>query len=212
MNFERLKTSEGAAPQVAVIDSRSQPFPAYDREPLRSQRLTPIDVYELASTDLGAFVGLIIGGSADQEYLLRNKVLIDRFLDDGKTLVFSGHLFREWLPGCGVFVPKAIDSVDDYTVTLEGDHPVFDGVDPADLTFRRGVAGFFARGHHPPPPGAQVLARLGGGEPVVYVDRSTTNGVILAHSGNDLLGFADGGTAARIVPQLVDWIRQGAPA
>lgn len=195
-----------------MLDSRSQPFPAFDREPLRSHRLTPIDVYELASTDLGPFVGLIIGGSADQEFLLRNKGVIDGFLDDGKTLVFSGHLFREWLPGCGLFVPKAIDSVDDYRVTLEDDHPVFEGVDPEDLTFRRGVAGFFARGHHPPPAGAQILARLDGGEPIVYVDRSTTNGVILAHSGNDLLGFADGGTAARIVPQLVEWIRQGAPS
>lgn len=197
--------------QVALLDSRSQPIPAYEREPLRSHRLSPIDVYDLPATDLSPFAGLIVGGAADQEFLFQNKEVIRDFLGAGKTLVFSGHLFREWLPGCGLFVPKVIDSVKDYSVTLEDEHPVFEGVDPADLTFRRGVAGFFARGHHPPPPGAQILARLGGVEPIVYVDRSTTEGVILAHSGNDLLGFADGGTADRIVPQLIGWIRQGAP-
>jgi hypothetical protein len=48
-----------------------------------------------------------------------------------------------------------------------------------------------------------------GGEPVVYVDRQSTGGVILAHSGNDLLtyGIGDDTTATRIAPQLLAWIR-----
>ena len=116
--------------QIALLDSRSQPFPAYDRDPLRSHKLTPIDVYDLAAADLSPFVGLIIGGGADQEFLFENKEVIQEFLSAGRTLVFSGHLFREWLPGCGLFVPKVIDSVRDYAVDLVEEHPIFNGVEP----------------------------------------------------------------------------------
>ena len=53
-----------------------------------------------------------------------------------------------------------------YRVAELAPHPIFDGVDPDDLTLRKGVAGFFARGHHPPPPdlsgnvGARDLGEL----------------------------------------------------
>ena len=84
------------------------------------------------------------------------------------------------------------------------------GVREEDLTFRRGVAGFFARGHHRPPPGAEILARLvdpEDGEPIVYVDRVSTAGVILVHAGNDLIASVDrDSTAGRIAAQLVGWM------
>lgn len=195
--------------EIALLDARTQPFALHQREPLKSERLHPVDVYDLPSADLTPYVGLIIGGAVDQEFLYLYRDLIRRFLDDGKVVAFSGHVFRSWLPGCGMFVPKRIRSVTDFAVHLVGSHPLFAGVDENDLTFRRGVAGFFARGHHPPPEGAEILARLGEDEPIVYVDRNTTNGVILAHSGNDLIGYSDGGTAGRIVPQLMAWMRKG---
>lgn len=67
------------------------------------------------------------------------------------------------------------------------------------------MAGFFARGHHPPPPGAEVLATLAGGEPTTWIDRATTAGTVFTHAG-DLLTYPDGdSTAARVVPQLLDW-------
>ncbi|MGQ0480613.1 MAG: hypothetical protein ACT4O0_06235 [Pseudonocardia sp.] len=79
-------------------------------------------------------------------------------------------------------------------------------MEPDDLTFRRGVAGFFARGHHPPPPGAEVLVRLAGGQPATYVDQVSTAGTIVVQANSDLLGYAaDRSTAARVPDQLVDW-------
>lgn len=195
--------------EIALLDSKSQPFPLHEREPLNGHGLHPVDVYDLPIADLSPCAGLIIGGAVDQEYLFVHRQVIRKFLDDGKVIAFSGHLFRDWLPGCGRFVPKRIRSVADFAVHLVGSHPVFDGVDQDDLTFRRGVAGFFARGHHPPPESAEILAHLGDDEPIVYVDRKTTKGVILAHSGNDLIGFSDGGSAGRIVPQLLAWMRKG---
>jgi hypothetical protein len=85
---------------------------------------------------------------------------------------------------------------------------VFEGVLDADITLQRGVAGFFARGHNPPPDGVRSVVLLPDGEPAVYEDRVTTPGAILVHSGNDMIGFGGGvpSTASRIAPQLLDWI------
>jgi hypothetical protein len=71
------------------------------------------------------------------------------------------------------------------------------------------VAGFFSRGHHPPPVGAEVLLALADGEPIVYVDRQSTSGTILVHAGNDLWGLVgDETTAHKVVPQLFGWMRE----
>ncbi len=85
-------------------------------------------------------------------------------------------------------------------------HPIFAGIEPDDLTFRRGVAGFFARGHHPPPPGAEVLVRLGGGEPATYVDRVSTRGTIVVHATGDLLAYPETG----LPDQFLTWAREEA--
>ena len=165
------------------------------------------DIYDLPQLDLGQFDGLIVSSACDQEFLLVHKEKIRAFLDAGKVLSFSGHLFRPWLPGAGMFQPKTITSYKDYVVRLVADHPVFEGVRAEDLTFRKGVAGFFARGHHEPPAGAEIIAMLPGDEPIVYVDRVSTRGTILVHSGNDLLASVDrDSTAGRIAGQLLRWM------
>jgi hypothetical protein len=45
---------------------------------------------------------------------------------------------------------------------------------------------FLPRSRGPRNEGAEIVAHLGPEEPIVYLDRKTTPGVILAHSGNDL--------------------------
>jgi hypothetical protein len=142
----------------------------------------------------------------DQEHLSAHRAVIRRYLDDGGVVVFGGHLHRHWLPGASMFVPLEVRSHRDYEVAWVADHPIFDGVDPSDLTYRRGVAGFFARGHHPPPDGAEALVRLAGGQPVTYLDRCSTAGTILVQSSGDLLGYYGlDSTATRIPGQLLDW-------
>jgi hypothetical protein len=191
---------------IVVLDSQSSWGPPHDGHPW-ADRLEPVDMYDLPAVDLGRYTGLLVEGMVDQEFLYAHRDLITSYLDGGGVVVWSGQLFRPWLPGCGMFTAKKISSFRDYVVEVVTPHPVFEGVDPEDLTFRKGVAGFFARGQHTPPPGAEVVLALAGGEPVVYVDRRTTNGTVLAHAGNGLLGFADPpSTAERIDAQLVDWI------
>lgn len=123
--------------------------------------------------------------------------MIREYLDRGGVVVFGGHLHRDWLPAASLFVPLAHRSLDGYRVVEVADHPIFRGMG-TELTFRRGVAGFFARGHHPVPPGAEVLTRLFGGEPATYLDRVSTAGSIVVQATSNLLSYC--GEA------LIDWI------
>jgi len=196
--------------EIALLHpSRCYTFAQVQGSTLRDA-IDPHDIYDLPGINLGQYRGLIVSSGCDQEFLLEYADVIWRFLNEGKVLAFSGHLFRPWLPGAGMFEPKTIRSFHDYTVRIVAEHPVFMGVREEDLTFRRGVAGFFARGHHRPPAGAEVLVRLvdpEDGEPIVYVDRVSTAGVILVHAGNDLIASVDrDSTAGRIAEQLVGWM------
>ena len=177
------------------------------RAPGLSDRGDRIDCYTLADADLSRYVLLVVPALVDQEHLARHRGVIRRFLDRGGVLLFGGQLHRDWLPGASTFVPLARPSLQSYRISWIADHPIFAGIAPDDLTFRRGVAGFFARGHHPPPPGAEVLVRLGGGEPATYVDRVSTRGTIVVHANGDLLSYGDGAdnTASRLPGQLLDW-------
>lgn len=194
---------------IALLDPRSHPTSPYAALIERGE-IDAIDVYALPSTDLTGYRALVIGGTVDQEFLFAHRHIVADLLGRRGVVLFCGHLLRAWLPGCGRFVPREVHSFHDYAVHLVEPHPIFDGVTERDLTFRRGVAGFFARGHHPPPDGATVLAALPGGEPITYIDRRTTPGTVLAHAGNDLLTTFDGvdSTASRVAPAVLAWLRR----
>lgn len=194
---------------LLLLDPRTSLQPIH-HDPRVGERVDVIDLYDLPSTDLTPYVGLVVTGMADQEFLWTQRHVVAGFLDQGNVVVFCGHLLHRWLPGCAPFVPARITSFRDYAIHLVEPGPIFAGVDPDDLTFRRGVAGFFARGHHPPPAGSQILATLAGGQPTTWIDRATTRGTVFTHAG-DMLGFADqGSTAVRLAPQLLDWtVAQG---
>jgi hypothetical protein len=161
-------------------------------------RLERIDCYTLGSTDLARYAGLIVTSSVDQEYLTRMRHVIRNYLGGGGVVIFGGHLNGDWLPGASRFVPLANRSLAAYRVMQVANHPIFRGKQRDELTFRRGVAGFFARGHHPLPVGAEVLTRLSGGEPATYLDRVSTAGTIVVQATSDLLGYC--GEA------LLDWV------
>ncbi len=174
---------------------------------LAEMAVEPIDIYDLPREDIGRFAGLILSGRVDQEFLYRQRASIRDFLDEGKVVVFSGQMFRPWLPGGSTFAPKESTSNGDAAPSI-APHPIFEGVREEDL----GRSFVYAHGHHPTPEGAEVLVTLTSGEPAMYVDRASTGGTILMHGGHNLLGYSGvGPTACRIVPQLLSWIdREGA--
>ncbi|MGH8998357.1 MAG: hypothetical protein ACRDY7_03105, partial [Acidimicrobiia bacterium] len=194
---------------IALVDMDIRSREGLVGDPELAARVERVDCYALAQTDLSGYLGLVVPAMVDQEYLAGHAEVIARYLDGGGVVVFGGHLHRPWLPGTSPFAPLEVRSFRSYQVAAVADHPVFAGVDPADLTFRRGVAGFFARGHHPlPDHPVEVLTRLAGGEPATYVDRHASAGTVLVHASCDLLGYhgLEGSTAARIPSQLLDWV------
>ncbi|MBE6023707.1 MAG: hypothetical protein E7231_10825 [Cellulosilyticum sp.] len=151
--------------------------------------ISVIDEYELESTDLSNYNVLMITYFADQEYLYKHKRIIENFLSEGKVVVFCGHLFRPWLPGASLFMPKKLNSYQDYFVQTVPGAPLFNGVEIEDMVLNKGVAGFFARGYYYTPEHAEVCLTFTDGKAISYIDRHTTNGTIIVHAGRSLLGF-----------------------
>lgn len=199
--------SSGRTSEFVVLDSGCYFGAESAREMAKRSDCTVLDIYRLGDYDLSPHGCLVIDGFADQEFLYEERERIRHFLDQGKVLIFSGHLFRPWLPGGSLFVPKPIHSFHDYMVSIEQPHPIFDGVLPQEMTYYKGVAGFFARGHHPLPPNAEVLLTLPDGEPITYIDRHSTRGTILVHAGNNLFAYGSNNSSiGRIGDQLRRWI------
>ena len=88
------------------------------------------------------------------------------------------------------------------------EHPIFAGVDTNEMTYNKGVAGFFARGSHTPvPEHAEVLLTLPGDAAITYIDRHTTKGTILVHSGRDLFGQRMQKRSTDLISsQLLQWV------
>ncbi|WP_018751646.1 hypothetical protein [Paenibacillus sanguinis] len=165
-----------------------------------------VDIYELADRQLDGYRCMFIDHMADQEFLYRHKDVIWNYLQGGNVVVFCGHQCLPWLPGAGLFVPLERGGVKDFKIKLMGTtpHPIFSTVSAEELTYRKGVAGFFARGYHPAPSEAEVLITLPGDAPVTYIDRRSTNGTLLVHAGGALWG--QGEPMDKVREQLLHWL------
>lgn len=171
-------------------------------------RVEELDLYRLPEADLTGVRGLLLGVHLDQVFLQRQRPVLDEFLRGGGRLAVSAQVVLPFLAGLCRFVPLDYRGVPDLTVHRLAEHPVWRGVDPADLTFRRGVAGFYGRGYYPElPPDALVVHGLGAERRPLDAVYRHGEGAVLLHGGNDLWGYAgDDTTAARMAPQLLDWL------
>lgn len=170
---------------------------------------TKITEYDFEKTDLTPYNLLLINDFADQEYLFTQKEKIAQFLQQGNIVLFCGHLFREWLPGCMPMMPKKINSYQDYFVSTPEGSAIFEGVEMKDMVYTKGVAGFFARGYYLPPKDAEVCLTFTDGKVITYIDRHTTNGTIIVHAGRNLLGYAERkSTVNKITPQLIEVLKE----
>lgn len=170
------------------------------------------DLYDAQALDpaaLRAVRALLLHAHVDQRHLLAHHAALEDWLLAGGTLVVNGHVAYPFLRWLQPFVPQAHPGLDGLRVHRAAPHPVFAGVQEEHLTFRRGVAGFYGRGSNPPFAGARVLHTLGPhGLPLDWVLALPGGGRLLVHAGNDLWSFGHD-TAARLTPQLLDWIDSG---
>jgi hypothetical protein len=180
------------------------------RMPVLGTRVDLAAMHALDRVELGCYRGLLIGLHADQRYLATRRAQLEAFLGQGGTIVVCGQIATPFLAELAPFEPLRDYRLDDLRVNLERPHAVWHGVVADDLTFQRGVAGFYGRGHSPPPEGARVINTLGPRRvPVDFECRPKAGGRLLVHAGNDLWGYLDAGTtASRMGLQLLDWIAE----
>lgn len=171
-------------------------------------RVRRAPLYDLATLDLAGCTALLVPMHADQRHLAACRPVVEAYLDAGGAIVFNGHLAHPFLPELARFVPMERPRLADLQVAPAAPHPVFAGLDHREISLRRGVAGFYGRGHNPPPPGATVLNTLGPGRaPVDWLWRRPRGGLVFMHAGNDLWMYAADKTgAARLLPRLLDWL------
>jgi hypothetical protein len=181
------------------------------RRPDLGARVDAAPMHDLPRIELERYRGLLVSLHADQLLLARQRRQLEAFLAGGGTIVFCGHVAYPILDELQPFVPIPDYRLDDLRVRLEQPHPVWAGVEAQDLTFRKGVAGFYGRGHNPPPASARIINTLGQQRyPVDFECRPSVGGRLLVHAGSDLWAYLEAdSSAARLGPQLLDWIAAG---
>lgn len=167
-----------------------------------------VSLYAFEDTDLTNVHSILIPAHTDQRYLLTQKSRLEMFLNKGGTLVVNGHITYPFLDCLRPFEAVTYQGIHSLRVQRVSHHPIFEGVDPEHMTFRRGVAGFYARGSNPVAPGAVVIHTLG--QDAMPIDWQLTlpnGGRLFMHSGNDLWMFhGSADSTHRIVPQLFNWL------
>jgi hypothetical protein len=171
-------------------------------------RVTPVEMYALADTTFERAAAILIGFTADQYELQRLSTRLEDYLARGGAVFACGHVAHPWLSLLRPFEPLSPMSVEAMRVRVDASHPLYTNVDANDLTFRRGVAGFYGRGANPPPPSARVVATLGGGSVPLDWEILVGAGRLYVHAGLDPWNYTltTDGSARRLAPQVLDWV------
>lgn len=177
-----------------------------------------IDVYdELDRIVLEDYAAVIIPASMDEVYLHRFTNKIRAYLDNGGVIISFMQNYSDILPGNAVYTPSSLP-IKDREVQFgegEGSRIIFEGIREYDINYRRGVKGFFNLGYFDlegfsAEERPEILLKDNEGKCVAYVDRISTNGVILATAGADLIAFGlfENTTARRMGPGLFLWLEK----
>ena len=141
-----------------------------------------LPVHELPRSELEAYALVVVPRSVDAEALWARRHQVRRFVDAGGVLVVFGECWTNWFPGCR----WQAECPEDLLPPSLASHPLLDGLGPEELHWHARGPRWCNHGHLLPPPGAEVLVANARGDAWLYVDRHSTNGVILATTNLDL--------------------------
>jgi len=146
--------------------------------------------------------GIVLGMHSDQRHLASQTDRLMEYMNSGGSIIFNGHVAHAFLPFLTPFVPVVQNGLESLRVQIETAHPLTELLTADDLTFQRGVAGFYGRGANPPPKDATILASIGPDRAPVDWFMPHGTGQLYVHAGNDCFSFLrradpDGLTALR---------------
>lgn len=162
-------------------------FARLSQAEMMQNRIVFIDNYDLPDTDLSAFVGLVITNYTDEQFMVKHKQLFEDYLAGGGVIFSTAEMGESYIPNVPVWRRSPTPIRERDMIVTDPEYPMFKGIDPYDLNYRQGVKGFFTRGYFTEvPENAEVIVKDEKDEPVIYVDRHSTNGTIIAGAGTDL--------------------------
>jgi hypothetical protein len=193
------------------IHSEDGPSPAPLAPALALGHLRVRRQIDLTAADIRDAAGLITTAALDQVDFAARRPLLEEFLARGGRIVFNGHLLRPFADGLQPYIPLPSQRRADLELERLAPHPVFAGISVAMQQTQRGVAGFYGRGHNPPPAGAQALTGIGPEHrPVDWEWLLPSGGGLFVHAGNDIWGTTDDPLVdALIAERLVAWSLAG---
>lgn len=151
--------------------------------------------------------GLITTMHLDQDGLMAHADRLEALMDRGGRWFFNGHIMRPFLEGLGTYQPIKQAGRDDLTLTPLASHRVFADVDRDELGARKGVSGFYGRGHNPMPERAEAVTGIGPGHlPVDWDWHRPGGGRFFSHAGNDLPGASEKDKVAKqLADNIIAW-------
>lgn len=163
-----------------------------------------VDIYDFGGLDLAGVSGIVITGMCDQVYLNRQREKLEKFVRGGGRLLINGHVSIPFLPGLPKWRKLAYSRPEDLVIESAAPHPLWHGIDPADLLFRTGstgphtremlreigVAGFYGRGYSVRlPEGSTVINTIGSLSAPIDYAFPLGDGEVVVHAGLDLAAF-----------------------
>ena len=193
---------------IAVLDTQEIDNMTSQNNNFYGDIFIKINAYEMLekADALLKFKIILINGSCDQIFLLKHKDKISEFLDKGGILLVFCAMYINWLDTPYLYIPSQIPIKSRMIHTCY--HQITNGVKDYDITYRRGVCGFFSRGYITPPKNATIILKDSQDKCVAYIDKNSTNGVILHTAGADLFGYGlfEQSTAKRMGLNLIKWL------
>lgn len=194
-------------PNLLCIQSHFGKLPKLFKEAEKRPDARVIRQAELTKEHLDTATGLITTMHLDQLGMMAFSEPLAAFLTRGGRWFFNGHFMRPL-----VFDLDPYEHVDEagkpaLALTVLAHHPVFNGVDRADLGARKGVAGFYGRGSNPMPDGAVAITGVGRKQaPLDWDWTMPGGGRLFSHAGNDLQSAAGPDEATlRLSQNIIAW-------
>lgn len=196
--------------KIAYIDDS----PQISKHFLYKHILEYVNIYEdLEDINLLQFAAIVLPMGIDEYYLSKFKDKIAHFLDSGGVVLSFMSDFAKILPYSSGYIQSQIP-IKERVVQFaksESANIIFNGVREYDINYRRGVKGFFNRGYFDVsafPNQVEWILTDNANQCVGYIDKHSTNGVILSTANADLLGFGlfDNTTARAMGINLLKWL------
>lgn len=199
-----------SAKRVIFLNSAYEGAPRALSGVIADGRVAVVEEEALLSLRPGDVGGLIVSSHVDQIWLAKQKAWVEAFLNSGGRLFFNGHVESDFLDGLGRYRALVDRGTAAFKVTPAQAHAIWHGYSSDELTFRKGVAGFYGRGHNVPPAGAVAINVLDAEKEAAPVDWEWTRpqgGRVISHAGNDIwTTFEDLPANTGISTRMVAWL------